>query len=458
MNKIISVNPASKGIVVGKINFSSSKEVQEKVELANNAKKYWKEIGLKKRILLLNPLCRIIKSREKELAELISSEMGKPIKESSSEVNGTIGNIEWFLKNVEKGLEEEVTYEDGKSIHTIIYEPYGTVAVITPWNFPLATPSLGIIPNLLVGNTVVFKPSEVSSCVGKIIEEIFSELELPKGVFSVVYGDGSVGKQLVSNKIDFIWFTGSSAVGKAIYRIAAKKFIRVELELGGSNPGIVFEGVNLEDIVPIIYEGRFGNNGQDCNAIKRLIVHESIFDKLISSLSSYVLTKKVGNPLEKNTELGSLASEKQLDLLKGQLDDALKNGAKVIVGGRHPKDLDGAFFEPTILVGIEKHMKVWKEEVFGPILPVIKFSNEEEAIKLANDSIYGLGARIFTPDNEKAQRVAEQLDVGSVEINKISRWLLSNPFGGYKQSGIGRELGLVGFKELSQLKVISKNK
>jgi len=258
--------------------------------------------------------------------------------------------------------------------------------------------------------------------------------------------------------VDLIWFTGSSRVGKLLYKIAADKFIKAVLEMGGSNPGIVFEDVNISEVVSRIYSERFANCGQSCDALKRLIVHESIFDEIVSGLKEEIEKKIVGNPLDDKTEIGSLVAERQLVLLKEQVKDAIDKGAKIVTGGKEPEELSGAFFEPTLLKKITKNMRVWKEEVFGPCLPVVKFKSEEEAIELANDTPYGLGSRIFTNDKEKAARVASRIQSGTVEINQGSRWLPCNPFGGYKESGIGREHGVAGFRELCQIKVISEGK
>jgi succinate-semialdehyde dehydrogenase/glutarate-semialdehyde dehydrogenase len=458
MVKLISTNPANNYEVLGEVEISTEKEIHDKVVQANKVKTEWKELGIKKRIELLKPICEEFKSRSDEIAELISKEMGKPISECLDESNGYVDEFKWFMENAESALKDEITHEDDKSIHKIVYEPFGVSAVITPWNFPFGMAVWGIVPNLIVGNTVVFKISEECPLIGKLIEEVINNHNLPKGVFSEVYGAGDVGEILSKSNIDFIWFTGSTKVGQLLYKTVGEKFIKAILEMGGSNPCIVFDDVDISTAVQTIYNGRFQNCGQVCDAIKRLIVHESIFDEVVSELKRLVETKKVGNPLEKTTDIGSLVAERQLKLLKEQLEDALNKGAKIITGGQAPESLKGAFFEPTILTGVTKDMRVWYEEVFGPILPVVKFKTEDEATELANDTIYGLGSRVISKDVERANRVASKIDAGTVEINEGSRWLSCNPFGGYKKSGMGREHGIIGFRELCQLKVISMNK
>ncbi len=456
--KLISTNPARNYEAIGEVEISTDQEIKEKVDLAHKAKTPWKELGIKKRIKLLKPIYTEFQNRSDEIAKLISLEIGKPIMGSLAEVNSGLKKFKWFMDNGEQALKDEITHEDDNSVHKIIYEPFGLTAVITPWNYPFGMAVWGIIPNLIVGNTVVFKISEECPLVGKFIEKMLKNHDLPNGVFSEIYGGGDIGEKLAQSDINFIWFTGSSKVGQLLYQTAAKKFIKVIFEMGGSNPCIVFEDVNIPSAIQIIYNDRFQNCGQSCDALKRLIVHESVFERVILELTKLVKTKKIGDPLNKNTDLGSLVAKRQLILLQQQLKDALVKGAKLIIGGKTPQNLKGAFFEPTILTNITKDMRVWKEEVFGPVLPVVTFKTEEEAIKLANDTIYGLGSRIISKDIERAKRVALKIEAGTVEINQANRWLPVNPFGGYKKSGMGREHGIVGFRELCQLKVISMSK
>ena len=456
MKKLISTNPAKNYEIIGEVDISTDEEIREKVELANKAKLAWKELGIKGRVELLKPICEEFKRRKEQLQLLETKEMGKPTAEAN--LDGFLEEFEWFLDNGEKSLFDEITHEDEKSIHKIVYEPYGVAAVITPWNFPTGMFIWGTIPNLVAGNTVVFKISEECPLIGKLIEEIMNSKNLPKGVFSEVYGDGSVGQKLAESDVNLIWFTGSTKVGKLLYKIAAEKFIKVVLEMGGSSPAVLFEDIDVRDVIPEIYVERFRNCGQVCDAIKRLIVHESIFDKVVDSFKQEISKKIVGDPSSDKTQISSLVAKRQLDLLEDQVKDAIKKGARVIIGGKRPENLSGAFYEPTILTNIKKDMRVWNEEVFGPVLPVVSFKTEEEAINLANDTSYGLGSRVYSKDLDRAKRVASRIKAGTVEINHVSRWLSCNPFGGLKDSGMGREHGIPGFRELCQIKVISMGK
>jgi len=456
MGKLVSTNPARNYEVIGEVDISTEPEIKEKVNLANKAKFKWKDLGVEKRIELLRSVYDEFKKRKEEFVPLITKEIGKPITQSVKEVNGYLEDFMWFLDNGKRALEDEITYKDETSIHRIVYEPYGTAAVITPWNYPLGMFIWGTIPNLIAGNTVVFKISEECPLTGELIEKIMNSKNLPEGVFSEVYGAGDVGQRLVESGINLIWFTGSSRVGKLIYKIAAEKFIKAVLEMGGSNPCVVFDDVDISDVIPEIYNERFYNCGQSCDSLKRLIVHESILKEVVEKLKIEVEKKILGDPNNEKTELGSLVAKRQLQLLQSQVKDALEKGAKVITGGEIPNDLEGAYYKPTILTNITKDMRVWNEEVFGPVLPIISFNLEEEAIELSNDTLYGLGSRVYSGDIDRAERVASKIQAGTVEINHGSRWLTCNPFGGFKQSGMGREHGVTGFRELCQIKVISK--
>lgn len=458
MAKLVSTNPAMDYEKIGEVDISTSAEIKQKVLLANNARLEWKELGIKKRIQLLRPVYEEFRKRAKEFAPLITKEMGKPISQSRNEVEGSLEDFEWFLNNGENALKDEITHEDKDSLHRIVYEPYGTAAVITPWNYPLNMFIWGAIPNLIAGNTVVFKISEECPLTGKLIEEAMNSKNLPKGVFSEVYGAGDVGQKLAESDVNLIWFTGSTRVGKLLYKIAAEKFIKTILEMGGSSPAIVFEDVDVSDVVPKLYNEMFSNCGQVCDSVKRLIVHESIFEEIVEKLKIEIEKKVIGNPMDEKTQIGSLVAKRQLLLLQSQVKDAVEKGAKVITGGETPSNLEGAYYKPTLLTTITRDMRVWREEVFGPVRPIVPFKTEEQAVELANDTPYGLGSRVYSKGIKRAERVALMIQAGTVEINHANRWLNCNPFGGCKQSGIGREHGTVGFRELCQIKVISKQR
>ncbi len=458
MAELVSINPANYERI-GSVKVSTLQEIKQKVELANKAKLGWKELGVVERAKYMEKLFKEFQKRKRDIALLVTKEMGKPISDSRDDLEWDVDYFKDFVVNGPKYLKDEITFEDNKSVHKIVYEPIGTAAVIVPWNFPFANFMWGVVPNLIAGNTVVFKHSEECPLSGKLIEELMDNAGLPKGVFSEVYGDGQVGQALVEQNIDLIWFTGSSKVGKHLYEVAGKKFIKAILEMGGSNPGILFEDVDVNnEIIEKLYNARFSNCGQVCDALKRLIVHESLFDEVVVKLKNKAEKIVVGDPKNEKTELGPLVAKRQLELLEAQIKDAVQKGAKVVTGGREPKGLKGAYYLPTLLTNVKPNMRVWQEEVFGPVLPIVSFKTEEEAIKLANNTIYGLGAEINSKDKKKALRVASKIDAGCIDVNKSNHWLPCNPFGGYKASGICREHGKHGFQELCQIKVISVSK
>ncbi len=456
--KIVSTNPADGYKVVGEIEVSTKEEVEAKVKASQKAKTAWKELGVEARIKLIEPIRDEFAARVDEIAELITREMGKPITESTGEVSRyTNGELTWFLENGAKALGDEVTLQDDESVHKINYEPTGVVAAIAPWNFPFGMAVWGIFPNLIAGNPVVFKTSEECPLTGKLVEEIINKHNLPEGVFSEVYGAGDVGKMLTECDVDLMWFTGSTRTGKALYKTAADKFIKVVLEMGGSSPCVVFDDVNPAEVAPVIFGGRFQNCGQVCSALKRLIVHEKVADAVVAELKDILETQVIGDPLDEKTTIGSLVAERQQVLLNEQLQDALDKGAKIAAQKPIPEGLKGAFVPPTILTNITKDMRVWKEEVFGPIYPVVTFVSEAEAVELANDTDYGLTGRVISGDIERAHRVASKIDAGSVAINNEARFAACDPFGGYKNSGMGRERGIHGLRELCQIKVIQES-
>lgn len=454
---ITSLNPSTNQ-PLGDVLESTQEEVVAKVQKARLALKPWKELGVAGRVELLRTVVSNFEKRSEEFAELISKEMGMPISQSHHDIGGAIDYFNWYLDNAEKYLSPEKVYEDENMIHTVHYEPTGVVAAITPWNFPASNFIWMVGQNLIIGNTVVFKDSEEVPLCGKLIEEVFQESNLPDGVFSEVYGKGDIGDFLVHQDIDMICFTGSSATGKQLYKVGAEKFIKVFLELGGSAPGIVFEDANLDKVLDTIYANRFDNCGQICDGLKRLIVHESKLNEVIEKLKAKLETVVIGDASNKETDIGPLVSQKQLDALKAQVQDAKTKNAKVEYKKEIDSNLSGFFHSPMILTNITKDMKVWNEEVFGPVLPIVTFKTEGEAIELANDTKYGLGGYVFTEDKDKFKRIASQIESGMIQANNTSYVTPSSPFGGCKISGIGREHGKFGFYELSQVKLIVEEK
>lgn len=459
LNKIVSVNPGKNYEFIGEVAISTKVEIDDKVSQARDAQEAWSDLGLSSRISILEKLYNEFEKRQKEIGLLTAQEMGMPLSVNDIDIATGIKYMRGYLDFAKEWLAPEITFENDKEIHYLFFEPKGTVGVSIPWNYPFCIFIWSVIPNLLVGNTIVFKHSEECPLTGKLLEEIVLSVGLPSGVFNEIYGSGcDVGEYLMNNNIDLIYFTGSSGVGKHLYQVAAKKFIPALLELGGSAPGIVFDDANLDKTIESIYFNRFINSGQSCDALKRLIVHESIFNQVVSKLKKLLESKKIGDPLDPKTDLGPLVAERQLTALEHQVADALSKGAKVITGAKRPVGLKGAYYEPTILIDIVQTMKVWQEEVFGPVLPVVSFSTEDEAINLANDTRYGLGGFIYTQNRERALRVSELIKTGNISVNSVSYVIAQDPFGGYKDSGLGREHGKHGMQELCSIKSVALEK
>lgn len=456
MNKLISINPSNYQ-PIGEVEISTPEDIKAKVTAAHKAKNAWRKLGVTGRIELLRKVSAKFAENKEKLAKLQAEEMGMPIKEGADDIDFSLEYLNSYLDKAEEYLQPITTVDTETELHQVFREPYGVAACIVPWNFPFANWVWQCGQNLVAGNTVVFKHSEETPLCGQLIEEIVNSV-LPEGVFNEVYGDGSVGELLIKQDVDLICFTGSSKTGVKINETAASRLIHTCLELGGSAPGIIFEDADIEAIKETVFTSRFMNCGQLCDALKRLIVHESKADEATSALTELIKSKKVGDVSDEKTDIGPLVAKRQLDLLEEQVADAVGKGAKVIIGGRKPEGLEGAYYEPTLLSNINSDMRVWQEEVFGPVLPIVTFKTEDEAVKLANDTMYGLGAYVFTDDNDKFLKIADQLESGMVAQNNASYINVCNPFTGYKMSGGGREHAQFGFDEITQIKVVAGEK
>lgn len=455
MNTVVSLNPAT-GDIVGETTMSTKVDVAKAVEKAKKAFPEWKRTPVNKRTDYFRKFHQLLVKHKEELATLTTKEMGKPVKQARDEVDWELGFINWYIDNAETALAGQILKETTQAIYKISYEPWGVCASIAPWNFPVSMASSGICQQVLVGNCVIFKPSEYTTLTQKRFIDLLNETGIPKGVVQGVYGDGEVGKMLVAADIDLVWFTGSTVVGQEIYAKCGRKFIKGIMEMGGSSPGIVFTDCDLETTLEQLYWARFLCNGQVCSAIKRLFVEKSLLRTVVDRLKERLINTRVGDPLT-DVDFGPLVAKEQLDLLIAQVDDAKTQGATVEIGGNQPvgeKFNKGNYYLPTILTNVTHDMRVYQEETFGPVLAILPFETEEEAIELANDTPYGLSAEIYTTDLKKADRVARELQSGMIGINTDSLYWPWCPIGGYNKSGMGREYGIEGFRELAQIKYI----
>lgn len=452
-----SINPATYE-VIGKVAITPANEVPGIVEGAQKAQEAWWQMGLEKRLSHLKKVRDLIVARKEGIAKLTTKEMGMNIGLSLATVDRAADYMDWALENAEKYLSPETTYETDDEINQIVREPWGVAACISPWNFPISNFVWACWQPLIAGNAVVFKNSEETQLTAVEIEKIFADAGMPANVFNVIYGAAETAEALTSSDINLICFTGSTRVGQLLYAKAAEKFIPALLEMGGSDPGIIFADAALAKIIPDVYAGRFTNCGQICRSLKRLIVDETIADKVVSELVAMTKSAIVGDPLNEATTMGPLAAERQLVLLKEQVEEARAKGATILCGGKEPEGLNGAFYEPTIITDVTPDMRIWHEEVFGPVLAVRTFKTYKEAIELANDTIYGLGSNVFTEDKALAQKAIGDIKAGMVRVNRTQYGRPCNPFGGTKLSGMGRENGALGFHDVTQAKIVACEK
>ena len=452
---IRSTQPGKDFEILGEVAQSSTEEIAAAVRAARAALPAWRALGVRGRVEAIGRLAAALERRSEELNALTSREMGKPIQQSRSSTAWALRHLQWFLENAEHSLAPVVTFEDDKQIHRQVFEPCGVAAVIVPWNFPLSNFAMGAIQPLLAGNTVVYKVSEEVPLFGKLIDEVVADAKLPPGVFGQIYGAGEVGERLARSEVDLICFTGSSAVGQKLYGIAAERFIPCVLELGGSDAGIVFADADLEANLESIFWSKFINNGQICCGLKRLLVEQSVLEPVVERLRAHIASKKIGRPEEEDVTFGALVAARQVELLRAQVQDAIDKGAKAVSCLEIPAGLRGAYYPPTLLLGVTPAMRAWTEELFGPVLTVIPFTTEEEAIRIANDTPYGLSGYVFTRDKAKFERVAAAVETGAICLNGCDYSGPYNPFGGYKKSGLGRSGAALGFQQVSRVKAIS---
>jgi len=451
--KLQSINPTTEKSI-GKFKLYSEEMVADAVKKAQKSLKKWEDTNISKREKIIKNFSKLLSKKKNEIAILITKEMGKPIIESEGEIEGSISDTNWFVSKTKKFIQDEVLKLDVENTNAKIrFEPVGVVGLITPWNFPIGTPIWKIIPALLTGNTVVFKPSELSTFCGLKIGKLLKKAGIPEGVFNVVTGDGRTGKYLVTSKVNMISFTGSSKVGKDVFSKAGKGLKKVVLELGGSDPFIIFEDAIFEQTVNAAVFGRFLNCGQVCTAAKRIFVEKKIYDSFLESFVEKVKQLKIGDPLDRSTEIGPIVSKKQLETLERQVRDAVSKGAKVLCGGKRARR-KGYFYEPTVLTNVKQDMLVLKEEVFGPVASVLSFNSIKEAINLANNTKYGLGASVWTQNKKTAEEMIKSIESGMVWINDFGTPYPQCPQGGVKESGIGREMSKYGVLEFCNMKTV----
>jgi aldehyde dehydrogenase (NAD+) len=438
-------NPAT-GAEVATVAKASKEDAELAVQAARNAFDFgkWRHFPVNKRSRTLNKIASIMRSRFNELVELEILDTGKSLAAAQGQVMQAIEDFEFYAGAIvsHRGA---VNSMPGAFQNITEKEPVGVCAQIIPWNYPMMMAAWKIAPAIAVGCSVVVKPASLTPLSAIVLGEICIEAGVPEGVVNVIPGSGSVvGNYLVEHeKVDKVAFTGSTPIGKDIMARASQTLKRVTLELGGKSPSIVFEDADVDAAVAGSLFGIFYNTGQSCEARSRLYVHEDVYDEFIEKFVAKTKQLKLGNPFDKETHVGAVISQDQMDVIDGYVKSAVEDGAQVLTGGK-AANLEGYengfWYEPTIIAETDHSMKAVKEEIFGPVVVVMKFKDEKEAVKLANDSEYGLGSAIWTKDYGRATRVSKQIQAGIVMINCPFSAFPGTPFGGYKQSGFGREL------------------
>ncbi len=440
------------------ISLGSAADVNKAVAAARRAFDGWSRTSREERLAALERLLAAYEKRMGDMAKAISEEMGAPIKLAfESQAACGAGHIKAFIRTL-KDYTFEHALDARNPQERIVHEAIGVCGLITPWNWPMNQVTLKVVPAIAAGCTVVLKPSEVAPVSSIVFAEMMEEAAFPAGVFNMVNGDGpTVGEALSRHPgIDMMSFTGSTRAGIAVSKAASETIKRVALELGGKSPNIVFADSDLPDAIARGLAHCFENTGQSCNAPTRMLVERPVYDRAVNLAADYAATVKVGNPAEDGDHIGPLVSEVQFNKVQGLIEAGIKEGARVVAGGLgRPEGFNrGYYVRPTVFADVNNDMTIAREEIFGPVLAMIPFDNEDEAIAIANDTPYGLSGYVQTRDKTKAQRVARRIRVGMVQINGADR-PYGSPFGGYKASGLGREGGKWGLEDFLEVKAIS---
>lgn len=445
------INPAN-GKVIRRFRAATRTDVEKSVEKARKAFEKWREIAPSKRAEFLDRAAKMLRSQKDKLGRIITLEMGKTIKESVPEVTKCAWGLEYFAENGPRFLNPETLKTDATDSY-VAFEPLGVIASIMPWNFPLWQCVRFAAPALMAGNAAVFKPSSVTPQSGLALQEVFDSTGIPPGTFNVVLGSSEVASYMIEANTAAVSFTGSVPAGRDVAEQASRQLKKSVLELGGSDPFIVLDDADLEAASTGAVAGRFINNGQSCICAKRFFVAKAVADEFLDRFIAKTRSLKVGDPMSPETDIGPVVRDDALKTLDRQVKSSVKMGAKVELGGERLKRR-GFYYAPTILTGVEPSMPVMKEETFGPAAPVATVKDDDDAVRHANMSDFGLGCSVWGRDIRRAEKVARQITTGMVTVNNIVVSDPRMPFGGVKKSGIGRELSRYGMLEFTNIKSI----
>ena len=445
------VNPAT-GAIIAAVEQDDQHSLDIKHNTLKEGQKEWSKVSLQHRIEILKAYSKLLASHIEPLAKTLTDEVGKPLQQSKNEINGSISRIEWLTNNAEKYLADETMNATVGMTELIHYEPLGVVCNISAWNYPYLVGTNVFVPALLAGNAVFYKPSEFATLTGLQIEKLLKEAGVPENVFQVAIGGALTGEILLNLPLDGYFFTGSYKTGKYIYEKVAPKMVPCQCELGGKDPLYVTDDV--EDIVAVAAgtaDGAFYNNGQSCCAVERIYVHEKVYAAYVDAFVKEVQSWKIGNPLESGVYIGAISRPSQLEFLEQQVADAIAKGATLLTGGKRIEG-DGYFFEPTVLTNVDHSMSLMREESFGPIIGIMKVNNDEEALQLMNDTLYGLTASVYSSNRERAEKILAATDAGTGYWNCCDRVSAALPWSGRKHSGFGATLSHAGIRAFTQPK------
>ncbi len=447
------LNPATNALL-REVNEDTADSVRQKTTEARAAQDSWSRKPLEFRLGCIETFKQKVIHESDRLARVLTDETGKPISQARNELKAVIGRIDFFLQNTARVLETEVVLADPRHSLTesISWEPLGVIANISAWNYPWFVGTNVFVPALLCGNAVIYKPSEFATLTGIEIGRLMHESGVPPAVFSVVVGGGEVGAAILAEPIDGVYFTGSAATGRRIAETVAGRMIRVQMELGGKDPVYVAEdvadGVGIAGVAEAVADGAFYNNGQSCCSVERIYVHEKIFEPFVTAFTHCVKAFVSGDPLDENTYLSVLARPQQVVVLEEQIADALKKGARLLLGGKRSTGT----IEPTILVDVNSSMTVMREESFGPLIGIQKVSGDDEALRLMNDTTYGLTASVYSKSRERARAILSRVNAGTAYWNCCDRVSARLPWSGRGQSGVGVTLSTQGILSFVQTK------
>jgi acyl-CoA reductase-like NAD-dependent aldehyde dehydrogenase len=461
---VASVNPAT-GEILREFQCASEAEVGAAVGRARAAQPAWNGLGLRKRIAVLRNFQHRLHEKKSEIATAITLEAGKPYAEALvTEVLVVLDAARFLIENAFRLLRDEAVPHGNLATKLksgqLIREPYGVVGIISPWNYPFSIPATETLAALVTGNTVVLKPSELTPLVAQELQSLLRAAGVPEDVFQVVVGDGAAGSALVHSSIDKLVFTGSVATGKRIAMAAAEQLLPVVLELGGKDPMLVLDDADVDVSSSAAVWGAFVNAGQACLSVERCYVHRSLYEDFLNACVEKTKKLRVGNGMDPQTDVGPMIHERQLRIVELQVEDAKARGARVLAGGARLNEVGPNFYAPTVLADVTHEMRIMREETFGPVLPVMAFDVDDEAIRLANDSEYGLAASVWTRDRVRGERLARRIQAGTVMVNDvISCFGISEaPHGGVKASGAGRTHGRFGLEEMVRLKYVDSDR